>query len=110
MRCCPTCRGTGSVPDHCAGDPFERQVQAAMMAQAREAVGPVDALLAVCRQRSIPVTWDNHVDAAGAAALIGRQPKTLRSWRQAGTGPVYRKISGRAEYALDLLAEFSRAK
>jgi hypothetical protein len=35
-----------------------------------------------------------------AAALLRRTPKTLASWRSLGRGPRWRKLEGRAFYAM----------
>lgn len=41
-----------------------------------------------------------------AAALLRRAPKTLASWRSLGRGPRWRKLEGRALYAMGDLRRF----
>ena len=41
-----------------------------------------------------------------AATLLRRAPKTLAEWRSAGKGPRWRKLEGRAYYAMGDLRAF----
>lgn len=64
----------------------------------------VDRLREVCRERGAFVSWDGHVSERTAAALLGREPGTLRNWRGQHRPLAFRKLHGRVQYGLADLA------
>jgi hypothetical protein len=68
-------------------------------------------LVAECQRREIGLSGDGYVEAAGAAALLRKAPKTLRNWRDQSCGPTYRKAAGKSghvEYSLVEIAAHLR--
>lgn len=76
---CPTC-----------GQPLPTDPIASMTERLREA----------CRDNGYFVTWDNFVSERTAAAMLGREPGTLRNWRTAHRPLPFRKLHGRVQYQL----------
>ncbi len=83
MSVCPHCGGTGHLPD----------------------TDPVDALRRWCVERNIWVGPAGDVSEATAAVMLGRQPATLRSWRNVDGKLPYRKVAGRIRYRIDDIAK-----
>jgi hypothetical protein len=71
-------------------------------------VSPTTRLRTYCERRGIAVTWDNHVRARDAAALLNLKPKTLRNMRAEGIGPRPRKGPSRSAHCEYPLAELIR--
>lgn len=56
----------------------------------------VAELRAWCEQRGVWLGPGDEIDQANAAAILGKAPATLKSWRASGSGPPYRKNAGGA--------------
>jgi len=80
------------------------ETAAQALEQAATSQDAVQTLTADLRARGFPVTFDGHVDAAGAAAALGIKPKTLRNQRSLGDGPRYVTRRGRPWYPVAALA------
>jgi hypothetical protein len=49
---------------------------------------------------------DKHWGTVDAARLVGRTPKTLENWRNAGRGPAYIRLNTRIVYSERDLSEW----
>lgn len=72
--------------------------------------GPVAELRAWCAENGHPVYALDRVSEATAAAILGREPGTLRNWRAQGAPLAYVRIRGRVSYRLEDLAAAMEAE
>lgn len=74
----------------------------------RAPIDRVAQLRALCEANDIAVTLAGLVDERDAARLLGKQPGTLRRWRETGREIPHRRIGGprgRVYYSLEELAK-----
>lgn len=65
----------------------------------------IERLRDACRDIGAFVTWDGFVSERTAAALLGREPGTLRNWRTTHRDLPFRKLHGRVQYQLSDIAK-----
>lgn len=71
----------------------------------------VGQMRAWCQQNGHSVLgYDERINEAAAAAVLGYCTETLRGWRQEGSGPRYFRVRGRISYRLADLAQWLAAE
>ena len=59
-----------------------------------------------CRDRKIPLTWDNRVSEKQAAEFVDREVATLQNWSYADQRLPFVKVGNRRTYRLTDIAAY----
>ena len=87
----------------CCGQPLQPQHEG----HADRVGERVEAMRQWCSDRGVWLGPADDVSEQTAAALLGRAPETLRSWRGTDQRLPFRKSGGRIRYALSDIAAFA---
>ena len=66
----------------------------------------LERLLETCRDRKIPLTWDNRVSEKQAAEFVGREVATLQNWSYSDQRLPFVKVGNRRTYRLEDIAAY----
>ena len=76
------------------------------MASDEQVAAAVAALLAADPCAWVSIDGLHRVHESGAARLLGVKPRTLRAWREMGTGPRFVRMPGRLTYRVGALLDW----